>query len=380
MKSQQFSVMVIIAAALAAMPARTAGADEAAPEAQSTQPATKTFIYKSKPQRKLTVDYPNDWKPTDRRPVLVIFRCRIPAQREHFRRLGMVVVKPQLAPVNSGQLPKLSLDEIATLPRPRNQVEDSKSVIRYLRGHAKSLGIDPQRIVATGTSGGGDLALQSCINRSFEDSNDDPSISHRPDALVLYCPAFDGIDIWFVKTEDLLARTKQDAPSFAAHLNKFARHTPEGYSVPLDHRSSLITLAMTLGRREGIDAAEIARFQKVLELFNARDWQLLHPVADALKMSASRILPKERLPPTLILLGDRDHLAEYQRAFVQRARDADRPFELKVYKGGGHSFMTQPAFERTSTQDVESFLRRTGFLPAIADAISSESPAARPAE
>jgi acetyl esterase/lipase len=333
-------------------------------ETSATQ--TKSFLYKAMPRRTLTVYCPDDWQPTDTRPALVIFRCNIPAQREHFRRLGMVIIKPQLAPVNSGQLPKLSLDEIAALPRPRNQVEDSKSVIRYLRANTDSLGIDPHRIVATGTSGGGDLALQSCINRSFQDSNDDQSISHRPDALVLYCPAFDGIDIWFVKTDALLERTKIEAPSFVPHLPRFARMTPEGYSVPLDHRASLIKLASQLGQEEGVADAEIAQFQKVLELFNARDWQLLHPVEDALKMSASRILPKEPLPSTMILFGDRDHLSKYQNAFVDKARAAGKQFELKVYKGGGHSFMTQPAFEKPSTQDVEAFLKQHGYLPAVA--------------
>lgn len=333
--------------------------------AQSQPVVTKNFVYKAKPRRTMTVYFPDDWKAADRRSALVIFRCNIPAQREHFRRLGMVIIKPQLAPVNSGQLPKLSLDEIASLPRPRNQVEDTKSAIRYLRANADSLGIDPKRIVATGTSGGGDLALQSCINESFEDANDDKSVSHRPNGLVLYCPAFDGIDIWFVKTDELLQRTKDEAPAFVPHLKRFASKTPEGYSVPLDHRVNLIKLAESLGKVEGIEDEEIARFQKVLELFNARDWQLLHPVADALKMSASRILPKDPLPPTLIQFGDRDHLAQYQNAFVETARKAGKQFDLKVYKGGGHSFMTQPAFEKLSTQDVESFLRRGRFLPAI---------------
>jgi acetyl esterase/lipase len=182
--------------------------------------------------------------------------------------------------------------------------------------------------------------------------------------LVLYCPAFDGIDIWFVKTDTLLQRTKEDAPAFVPHLRRFARKTPEGYSVPLDHRANLIKLAAQLGQQKGIAETEITQFQKVLELFNARDWQLLHPVADALKMSASRILTKEPLPPTLILFGDRDHLAQYQRAFVDKAREVGQQFELKVYKGGGHSFMTQPAFEKPSTTDVESFLRKHSYLPA----------------
>ena len=198
------------------------GDEDSASAAETITSQPNTFVYKAKPRRTLTVYYPDHWKPNDKRTALVIFRCNIPAQREHFRRLGMVIIKPQLAAVNSGQLPKLSLDEIAELPRPRNQVEDTKSVIRYLRANVDSLGIDPQRIVATGTSGGGDLALQSCINQTFEDSNDDQSVSHRPDALVLYCPAFDGIDIWFVKTDTLLERTKEDAPTFW-----YARHGRE---------------------------------------------------------------------------------------------------------------------------------------------------------
>ncbi|MDG1895161.1 MAG: alpha/beta hydrolase fold domain-containing protein [Fuerstiella sp.] len=118
---------------------------------------------------------------------------------------------------------ELNLKEIASLPRPRHQVEDTKSAIRFLRANADELGINPDRIVATGTSGGGDLALQSFINRSFEDSNDAPSISPRPNGLVLYCPAFDGIDIWFVKTELLQERTKDDAPAFVAHLERSGR-------------------------------------------------------------------------------------------------------------------------------------------------------------
>ena len=97
------------------------------------------------------------------------------------------------------------------MPKPRNQVEDTKSAIRFIRQHAGKLGVAPERIVATGTSGGGDRALQSYLNRAFEDPQDDKSVSHRPNALVLYCPAFDGIDICYVKSETLLERTKRDA-------------------------------------------------------------------------------------------------------------------------------------------------------------------------
>ena len=93
-------------------------------------------------------------------------------------------------------------------------MEDVKSAIRYIRGNAKHLGIDPKRIISTGTSGGGDLALQGFINTAFEDDNDDKTVSHKPDALVLYCPAFDGVNIWFVKMDSFLAGTKATSPAF----------------------------------------------------------------------------------------------------------------------------------------------------------------------
>lgn len=330
---------------------------------KSTQAKTASMVYKKEPRRSLTVYYPDGWKATDQRSALVIFHCRIPEQREHFRKRGMVIIKPVLAGVNSGKLPGLSLQTIAKLPKPRLQVEDTKSVIRFVRKNAVQLGINPERIVATGTSGGGDLALQSYINSAFEDPNDDRSISHRPNALVLYCPAFDGIDIWYVKIETLLNKSKNKAPAFTPHLLRFIKNTTDEYAVPLDHRAKLIQLAATLGKEQNISETEIQNFQEILKLFNQRDWQLLHPVEDALKMSASRILTKELLPPTLIMFGDRDHLFKHQTAFVEHAKAKGQKFELKIFKGAGHSFMMQPAFEEPSTREAETFLRKHDFLP-----------------
>lgn len=337
------------------------GEDKESPA--ETSPKTAKIVYKTQPRRTLTVYYPDNWQPTDQLPALVIFRCDIPVQREYYRKRGMVVIEPQLAAVNSGRLPTLSLEEIAQQPKPREQVADTKSAIRFLRSHANELGIHPNRIVATGTSGGGDLALQSYLNTAFEDPQDDLAVSHRPNVLVLYCPAFDGIDIWFVKTQTLLQRTQSEAPSFLPHLSEFVGPTDAEYVVPVNHRVDLIARAATLGAAKGIAPTEIAAFQKVLELFNARDWQLLHPVEDALAMSASRILDTKPLPPTLLMYGDRDHLVEYQQAFVSKAKSLGQKIELRVFPGGGHSFMMQPAFMDPSTREVEAFLTNLKYLP-----------------
>jgi acetyl esterase/lipase len=86
------------------------------------------------------------------------------------------------------------------------------------------------------------------------------------------------------------------------------------------------------------------------------------PAADALQMSASHILTKEPLPPTIFLFGDRDHLKVPQEAFIERARKLGQKFEVEIYKGGGHSFMMQPAFQGPSTQDVQAFLEREKIL------------------
>lgn len=69
---------------------------------------------------------------------------------------------------------------------------DAKSAMRYVRTHAKELGIDPNRIAAGGGSAGGHLALMTAFNTDLNDPSDDLSVSCRPNALVLFNPALDG--------------------------------------------------------------------------------------------------------------------------------------------------------------------------------------------
>lgn len=70
-------------------------------------------------------------------------------------------------------------------------VKDAKSAIRYLRQHAEPLGIDANRIVASGGSAGGHLAAACFTNESLNESTDDLAISAKPNALVLFNPVID---------------------------------------------------------------------------------------------------------------------------------------------------------------------------------------------
>jgi acetyl esterase/lipase len=74
---------------------------------------------------------------------------------------------------------------------PKECVEDGKSAIRWVRAHAAELGIDPNRIAAGGASAGGHVAAAAGTVDSFDATNEDLSVSSRPDALVLFNPVFD---------------------------------------------------------------------------------------------------------------------------------------------------------------------------------------------
>ena len=66
-------------------------------------------------------------------------------------------------------------------------VNDAKSAVRFVRAHARELGVDPKRIIAAGGSAGGHIAACTALPGS-DQSGEDLSISSRADALVLCSP------------------------------------------------------------------------------------------------------------------------------------------------------------------------------------------------
>jgi acetyl esterase len=74
---------------------------------------------------------------------------------------------------------------------PFESVKDAKSAIRWVREHASELGVDRRHIAAAGASAGGQLAAASAFVPGLDDTNEDLSVSSRPDALVLWYPVVD---------------------------------------------------------------------------------------------------------------------------------------------------------------------------------------------
>ena len=80
---------------------------------------------------------------------------------------------------------------------PYDCVKDAKSVMRWLRGNAEQLGIDPNRLVAGGGSAGGHLAAATACVTRWNHDEDDQSVSCIPNALALFNPVINnGPDNW----------------------------------------------------------------------------------------------------------------------------------------------------------------------------------------
>jgi len=74
---------------------------------------------------------------------------------------------------------------------PFEALMDAKSAIRHIRKNAESYNVDPNKIIASGGSAGGQLAAAAALVTSYNDPKDDQSISCIPDALVLFNPVID---------------------------------------------------------------------------------------------------------------------------------------------------------------------------------------------
>lgn len=162
----------------------TVAADAPLPE------GVKEFTYKQTPQGelKLLVHYPPDWKATDKRPAIVFFfgggwkngtTAQFLNQATYLATRGMVAVRADY---------RVSSRQQTT---PESAVEDAKSAARWVRTKAAELGVDPQRIVASGGSAGGHLAACTGMTDAYESKSEDTKISSRPNAMVLFNPALD---------------------------------------------------------------------------------------------------------------------------------------------------------------------------------------------
>ncbi len=152
---------------------------------------SETVVYKKAGDRelKLIIEKPADWKATDNRPAIVFFfgggwvggsAVQFQGQSEYFASRGMVGVRVEYRVIPKGDSGP-----------PVVCCNDAKSAMRWVRGHSAELGIDPQRIAASGGSAGGHLAAFTSMVDGLDDPADDVKVSPRGNAMVLFNPVFD---------------------------------------------------------------------------------------------------------------------------------------------------------------------------------------------
>lgn len=128
---------------------------------------------------------PPGWRASDKRPAIVLFfgggwRQGTPWQfaphAAHFQKEGYVVVLPNF---------RVKDRDNSTLV---DSTRDARSALRWVKGHAGELGIDPAKVIAGGGSAGGHLAAASPVV-DLNNDGDDLSIDPAPAALLLFNPA-----------------------------------------------------------------------------------------------------------------------------------------------------------------------------------------------
>lgn len=154
----------------------------------SAQQKVSEIVYKTVDtvSLKMKVYYPDDFKPGDRRPAIVLFFGggwnngkidQFKRQAIYFAGLGMIAITPDYR-VKSRQN-----------TTPFESVKDAKSAMRYVRSNADKLGIIPNKIAAGGGSAGGHIAAATDLC-AIDETTDNLSIDARPNALVLFNPVF----------------------------------------------------------------------------------------------------------------------------------------------------------------------------------------------
>jgi len=148
------------------------------------QEQTKTFTYTKTKQADLEiiVHFPPGWKETDKRAGIVFFfgggweNGTIKAfepQAQYLTSRGMVAARADYRVKSRHGV------------TPKECVDDARSAIRWFRQNATKLGVDPDRIVASGGSAGGHIAACTTLMPA---SDDDPKATSRANALILFNP------------------------------------------------------------------------------------------------------------------------------------------------------------------------------------------------
>tara|TARA_B100000925_G_scaffold291132_1_gene278185 strand:- start:1319 stop:2239 length:921 start_codon:yes stop_codon:yes gene_type:complete len=92
-----------------------------------------------------------------------------------------------------------------------NSISDGKSSIKWVKENAEVLGIDRNKIVASGGSAGGHLAASTALLGKFDDPSDKKTVyNSHPSALVLFNPGLNSNEERWIKNQNQIDRVGTD--------------------------------------------------------------------------------------------------------------------------------------------------------------------------
>ncbi len=109
---------------------------------------------------------------------------------ERYAKMGAVTfaVEYRLS-IENGVVPHPTISPIEAMM-------DAKSAIRWVRTNAVRFHLDPARIVAAGQSAGGHLALCTAMIDEHNEKTENPAVSCRPDAVLLFSSCVNAVEGW----------------------------------------------------------------------------------------------------------------------------------------------------------------------------------------
>jgi acetyl esterase/lipase len=230
----------------------------------------------------------------------------------------------------------------------RGMMADAQHAVAWLKQHAAELGVDPQRIVLSGTSAGGHIALITAFTADRAD---------------LLAPDLAGQDVSVAGVFTVSAPV--DMPAMLAHhpqLIRSARSQPGITYDPLTDSDPLVPPGPGASRRAWLkwERAQNRRLNGLLrDLLGGGPDEV--PEMYALASAPTHVRPG--LPPTLLIQGDQDALVPVgaARALAAQLRDAGVPVTYLELPQTDHGFeialphLSPPALAAVAA--VKRFLR-----------------------
>jgi acetyl esterase/lipase len=145
---------------------------------------------------------------------------------------------------------------------PFEAVKDAKSAVRWVRQHAKELGVDPDKIVASGGSAGGHIACCTGVIEKFDEAGEDLSVSSVPNSLILFNPVLDTTEKGYGRDKVGTARMTEISPCHHVHsgiIPTLLMHGTADHTVPFENAERFARLMKEAGNEcvlvafEGMD-------------------------------------------------------------------------------------------------------------------------------